>query len=341
MPAPDQVDMVAPGVAPAESDSSSYYFPISPWMLFVNTKGHFGVYLRKDDRFVLYAHPNEPFTQEQRQRLVEHGVEEVFVLTSQRRQFEGYLEKNLGNILKNEGLPIRERSRVFYDASLSIVRDTFSQRLPADPGQPRFSRVQNLVNQTVSFLLKAESLKNVASFISHDFKTYSHCVNVFVYNTAVLQTYELEEKFQVQCGLGALLHDLGKTQIPKKILNKPGRLTPSERIAIEAHPIQGVAMCALAPLSQEAINSILFHHEKADGSGYPSGLKSPEIPLPVKVLTVADIYDALTSNRPYAKQYSPFEALTLMREEMAGHFDQEIFRRLVMVLSGAAILDKG
>jgi HD-GYP domain-containing protein (c-di-GMP phosphodiesterase class II) len=142
----------------------------------------------------------------------------------------------------------------------------------------------------------------------------------------------------VQCGMGALLHDIGKIQIPKQILSKPGKLSYAERQMIESHPVRGAALCALAPLTQDVLNNILFHHEKVDGSGYPTGMRGSEIPLPVKALTAADVYDALVSDRPYAKAQSPFEALTVMRAEMKGAFDAEVYKRLVMVLSGAEVI---
>ncbi len=318
--------------------TTGYYFPISPLMLFPRSSGRFGVYLKLNDRFVLYAHPDEDFTPEHQQKLFANGVKEVYVLTAQRQEFDLYIEKNLGRMLLSDDLPMVERSKVFYDASVSIVADTFKKRLPASLGRERFEKMLHFVTLGTKFLAQAGALKSLASLISHDYQTYSHCVHVFVYSSAILQGMEMEEERLVQCGLGALLHDIGKTQIPKQILSKPGRLTYSERQMVESHPVRGAALCALAPISQDVINGILFHHEKQDGSGYPTGLRGPEIPQAVKALTVADVYDALVSDRPYAKSQSPFEALTIMRDDMKGAFDPEIYRRLVMVLSGAEII---
>ena len=318
--------------------TDGYYFPVSPLLLFPRTKGKFGVYVRINDQYRLYAHPDEPFTQEQRRKLYENGVTEVYVLGKQRRQFQNYLENHLGGVLDNDNLPMKERSKVFYSVSVSIMRETFDSRLPATMDKDRFERIFNMVTASTRFLVKGGSIKSLAKFISHDYKTYSHCVHVFVFTSAILQTFGLEEETITQAGMGAMLHDIGKTVIPREILNKNGSLTLKEREVIQTHPIKGVALCSQMPLSQEAVNVILFHHEKLDGSGYPAGLEGDTIPLAVKASSLADIYDALTTDRPYAQARSPFEALSTMRDEMTDALDQEVLKRFVMVLSGAAVI---
>ncbi len=97
-------------------------------------------------------------------------------------------------------------------------------------------------------------------------------------------------------------------------------------------------MCAHLPMTQNTINCILFHHEKLDGTGYPAGLKGDTIPLPVRIISMADIYDALTTARPYAEAMPPYEALTLIRHEMREEVDMNIFKRFVAVLSGADMI---
>lgn len=318
--------------------SSGCYFPVSPLMLFPNSKSEFGVYLKLDGRFVLYAHPNENFTEEHRKRLYQHGVEEIYVLTNQRRQYEEYVEANLGNFLQNNELPIRERSRVFYNASISIIKDTFENCLPGAMEREQFDRIVKFVTTGTKFLLQNGSLKSVAALISHDYQTYSHCLHVFVFATAILQTYDIDEDQLFRLGMGAILHDIGKTLIPKYVLNKKGKLNKEERDIINTHPLMGAALCTKVPLSHDAINCILFHHEKMDGSGYPAGLQSADLPLAVKAITVADVYTALTAERPYARARAPFEALTMMRDEMPGHFDVRILKRLIAVLSEAQVV---
>lgn len=317
-----------------------FYFAVSPLLLFPNTRGRFGVYLRIDGRMVLYAHPDEEFTDQHRRKLYSHGVEEIYIQTKQREAFEQYLQANLGNTLLDDELPMAERSKVFYNASLDIVKDTFDNRMPQPLDRSGFDKIRALVEQGTDFLLKDGSIKSLASLISHDYHTYSHSVHVFVFAAALLQTFDLPENQLVAIGIGAILHDIGKTQIPRYILNKKGKLTKEEREIIMTHSLKGVAVCSLLPLSQDSINCILFHHENFDGTGYPAGLHGDDTALPVRVVKICDVYAALTTERPYAPARSPFTALSIMRDEMPGHFDMRLFRRFVTVLSGANVITK-
>ena len=322
----------------AIESSGGYYFPISPLMLLPRSKGDFGVYLKIKNRYVLYAHPNEEFSAEHRRKLYENGVEEIYVLTQQRKQFERYVEENLGRFLMDDNLPMRERSRVFYNASLDIIKETFSSRLPGTISEVSTQKIKKFVTMGTKFLMKDKSLKNLASLISHDYQTYSHCVHVFVFTAAILQTYDLSEEQMIQYGLGAILHDIGKTKIPKHILNKKGRLDSDERTLVNTHPTKGVALCSKVSLAQETINCILFHHERFEGEGYPTGICASDLDIGVRAVTASDVYAAMTTNRPYANARKPFEALKIMCDDMNGHFDQDVIKRFIKVLSGAQVI---
>ena len=163
-------------------------------------------------------------------------------------------------------------------------------------------------------------------------------MHVFVYSVAVVHTYEMSDSEIFEYSLGALRHDVGKAKIPKRILNKRGPLTQAEREIVKEHPVHGVSMCAHLPMTQNTINCILFHHEKLDGTGYPAGIKDDNIPLPVRILSLSDIYDALTTDRPYAEAMEPYEALSLIRNDMRANVDMNVFKRFVAVPSGAEIL---
>jgi putative nucleotidyltransferase with HDIG domain len=307
-------------------------------MLFPEVLGDFSVYLWQGGDFVLYTKSGQKFTARHRQVLHANGVKEVYVQSSEKAQYELYVERNLGTILLDETLPIDVRSQVFYEASNVVMQDIFDHKLPSAIRAKHFSRVAEIVKNSIRFLAAEKSLAAVAPFISHDYKTYTHCMHVFIYSVAVFQASGMNDTETFECGLGALLHDVGKAKIPKRILNKRGSLTQSEREVIKEHPVHGVSMCAHLPMTQNTINCILFHHEKLDGTGYPAGLKGDTIPLPVRIISMADIYDALTTARPYAEAMPPYEALTLIRHEMREEVDMNIFKRFVAVLSGADMI---
>lgn len=319
-------------------NQDSSYFAVSPLMIFPNTLGKFKVFLKQSGKYVLYAGENDQFNDRHRKRLHNHGVKEVYVKTLQRADFDKYVERNLPQILANEDISVPERSGVFYEASISVVKDVFESRLPPGLSKRQFSRIASFVEKSVAFLSEDASLKQVAALASHDYSVYTHCIHVFVYSTAILHSLNVDEDIIVQSGIGAMLHDLGKTVLDKDVLNKPGPLTPEERAAVNTHPVKGVALCMDMPLSHAASSCILLHHERMDGAGYPGGVREQHIPLHVRAVSVADVYDALTSTRPYAEAVTPFEALKIMRDDMAGAFDLDIYKRLVMILSGADII---
>lgn len=114
---------------------------------------------------------------------------------------------------------------------------------------------------------------------------------------------------------GGYLHDVGKVGIPDAILFKPGRLTPEEWVVMRSHSTRGEDICRHLRSMREVLPIIRHHHEKWDGTGYPDGLRGDSIPLLARVLQIADIYDALTSPRPYKPSYSATEALRTLEEE--------------------------
>jgi HD-GYP domain-containing protein (c-di-GMP phosphodiesterase class II) len=133
---------------------------------------------------------------------------------------------------------------------------------------------------------------------------------------------------------GAYLHDVGKIGIPDSILNKPDKLTPDEWAVIQTHPQLGYELAAAAPSLHEALPVILHHHERIDGNGYPTGLRGTEIPLEARVVAVADVWDALTSDRAYRPGWSAEMALAHIRDGAGTHFDPQVVDALVRLVGG-------
>jgi len=320
------------------ADAEVRYFPISPFMIFPEAYGDFSIYLKKGKHFLLYTRKGEQYTERHKATLYENGIEEVYIRTTQKESYQEYLQHNLGNVLMKDNIPMSVRSNVFYHATSTTIQDVVQTKLPSPLSDQLHRKLLNIVAASVRFVCTRNALKTIASLMSHDYQTYTHCANVFIYTVSILETYPLSVEEKVRWGLGALLHDIGKSLVPQSVLNKPGKLNAEEFEIIKTHPIKGVGLCSLIPLDQATINCILFHHEKCDGTGYPAGLKESNIPLPAKVVSVADVYDAITSKRPYADAVTPFRALSIMREEMKDAFDPDVFKRLVLILSGAEIV---
>ncbi|MFC1703558.1 HD domain-containing phosphohydrolase [Candidatus Omnitrophota bacterium] len=138
-----------------------------------------------------------------------------------------------------------------------------------------------------------------------DHYTGGHTERVTKYSLLIAEkvlTYKeinLPQKFLENLHIASLLHDIGKIAIPEAVLNKPGKLTDEEFAKIKSHPIQGIKILQPIKELEEAIKGVKYHHERYDGRGYPEGLKGDEIPLIAAIIAVADVYDAMTSDRPY------------------------------------------
>jgi putative two-component system response regulator len=145
----------------------------------------------------------------------------------------------------------------------------------------------------------------------------------------------LPEDLRVALRRGGLVHDIGKLGVPEQILLKPGPLTPEERKIMEQHTIMGEKICAPLRSFCLVLPIIRHHHEKRDGSGYPDGLKGEQIPLTARILQITDIYDALTTDRPYRKALPLEEALSIMRQEVdRGWWDGSILDEFEAVIHG-------
>jgi hypothetical protein len=133
---------------------------------------------------------------------------------------------------------------------------------------------------------------------------------------------------------GAYLHDVGKIGIPDSILNKPGQLTSEEWLVIKSHPHLGFELASSAPSLTEALPVILHHHERMDGGGYPDGLAGRAIPIEARVVAVADVWDALTSDRAYRQGWAPSMALAHIEDGAGTHFDPEVVAALTRIVNG-------
>jgi len=164
--------------------------------------------------------------------------------------------------------------------------------------------------------------------------TSGHSRRVARYATRIAEHMGLsarDTELQQQMGLlhrGALLHDVGKIGIPDQILLKPGYLTEEEWVVMRQHPVIGCEILHAVPGTEDIVDMVLHHHERMDGQGYPDGLGGEEIPFMVRVLSVADGFEAMTSKRAYRKARSVDQALAILREGAGVQWDEEVVKAL-------------
>jgi HD-GYP domain-containing protein (c-di-GMP phosphodiesterase class II) len=167
-----------------------------------------------------------------------------------------------------------------------------------------------------------------------DRETEGHTRRVTETTIKLAQRMNLNADEQVQLRRGALLHDIGKLGVPDSILLKPGKLTEDEWEIMKRHPVLAREMLSTVVYLRPAIDIPYCHHEKWDGTGYPRGLKEEQIPLSARIFAVVDVWDALTSDRPYRPAWTKEETLEYIREQSGVHFDPQVVEIFLGMISG-------
>ena len=184
--------------------------------------------------------------------------------------------------------------------------------------------ISDSIRRNPTALISLARLKTINDY------TYMHSVAVCAMMVSLARQLGLEEAQVRSAGLAGLLHDLGKASMPLEVLDKPGKLTAEEFAIIKSHPVEGYKLLLEGGNVDDIVLDVcLHHHEKIDGSGYPDGLKGDGISLFAKMGAVCDVYDAITSNRPYKPGWDPAESLRKMAQWTSGHFDPQVFQAFV------------
>ncbi|MBI5333541.1 MAG: HD-GYP domain-containing protein [Burkholderiales bacterium] len=175
------------------------------------------------------------------------------------------------------------------------------------------------------------AIVSLARLKTKDDYTYMHSVAVCALMVALSRQLKLPEAETREAGLAGLLHDLGKAAMPLEVLNKPGKLTPEEYAIMRTHPAAGhAALVEGRGVGPIPLDVCLHHHERIDGKGYPHGLTGAQMTLHAKMGAVCDVYDAITSNRPYKAGWDPAESIQRMAQwAREGHFDEGVFQAFV------------
>lgn len=240
--------------------------------------------------------------------------------------------ENLGNsrirIYNQQDYAMRDSSTVMFQAQYNDNIDTIKEILHdiSNGNEVDTGKVDSISD---SIMLRINENRDIVGCINQirriDEYTYTHCMNVSLLSMLIAKwlKYDIwKVKNIIQAGL---LHDVGKTMVAVDIINKTGSLTPEEFGEIKKHPVYGYRMLKqTSNISAEVCTAVLMHHEREDGTGYPVGLKSAQIHDFAKIVAIADVYDAMTSDRSYRQKTSPFQVFEFMEDESFGLYNPKI-----------------
>ncbi len=252
----------------------------------------------------------------------EETDQEIDDVLAKAKQFEEVVNKVHLEQELNRATRIVSKASKAVTTMLKEVR--MGKALNANDALPLVEEISNSVLRNPGAIISLARLKTKDNY------TYMHSVAVCALMVSLARQLGLNENATRKAGLAGLLHDVGKMAIPDEILDKPGRLTDEEFAIIKSHPIEGHKMLLEGSgVDEVALDVCLHHHEKVDGSGYPEGLSDQQISIYAKMGAVCDVYDAITSNRPYKNGWDPAESLRKMAEWSKGHFDDVVFQAFV------------
>ncbi|MDX9944380.1 MAG: HD-GYP domain-containing protein [Azonexus sp.] len=213
------------------------------------------------------------------------------------------------------------------EAVVSMFQEArMGKAIEAEAAAPLVEEISNSVLRNPGALISLARLKTADDY------TYMHSVAVCALMIALARQLKLDEDKTRAAGMAGLLHDLGKAMIPLEVLNKPGKLSDTEFALVKTHPEAGhKLLLAGHGVCDVTLDVCLHHHEKLDGTGYPKRLSGEKISLFAKMGAVCDVYDAITSNRPYKNGWDPADSIKRMAE-WKGHFDPVVFQAFVKSL---------
>ncbi|MFW6119091.1 MAG: HD-GYP domain-containing protein [Planctomycetota bacterium] len=312
-------------------DDNAHSLGIHPRVLQPATFPPFDLYVRDelDGDFTLFRPAGEPIYMNTWRKLEENGIDRFYVEARHRDDCLDYVEEHLDDILEQNELPEDQLAQWVY-----LLTGRTLERLMADPDSSvLYQRLERNVSAVVRVLTRGD--RPVAHMLDSaplNYYTHFHSANVCAllggFSHTVLGIEDPDVLTEIT--LGGALHDLGKVMVPDDILHKPARLTRGEFARVTRHPDDGVEIARPFLRRQMLAQRVIVqHHENAEGGGYPEGRAGASINSFARATRVADVFDALTSHRPYGGAMDRYCALNTMASEMPGVFDERILRQFI------------
>jgi len=300
------------------------FIPISVATLMPSSAVGIDLFQTEQDsgRVTLYRGADYPMAHKDLQNLQQRGITRLFIAKESQARYQKYLRQLASLPMEDTRVPMRVR----VGALNEVVREALTSSLHAEDTSQAVASASHfgrIVARTVTS--SAFTAGDLFRVLHHDYTTFTHSANVAFYNAVLADKlgYSVEEVEQITTG--GLLHDLGKLEISEAILCKPGKLDEAEYREIKKHTLTGFRKLANRPeLNFGQLMMVYQHHERLDGKGYPDGNVADEIHQWAKQCSVVDVYEALTSQRPYRQPMPRQKAMERLNRDCGTAFDPEI-----------------
>lgn len=329
--------MQAIAVGPnSAADPLRGFLPVHVNMLQRVRRAPVDVFVQMDRRSAptLYCRAGLPMENQQLMGLGDAGIRDVYVRTGDFQDFGSHLLETVEAELGSE-----EVSPVDRFAALQLAVAVEIEQTARLIDCSKFATLSHKVGRDIVSFVAANDVapRDLYRIARHDFNTFTHVTNVASYSVVLAERMGITSQAELQqIATAALLHDIGKRFIPASILNKPTRLNADERDIVESHPTRGYEdLCERPDLSRGQLMVVYQHHERVDGNGYPVGVPGHQIHPWAKLVSVVDVFDAMTGKRPYRRPITVQNALQYISRNAGTQFDAEVVQCWMSAMNSA------
>ena len=273
---------------------------------------------------ILFLASDQIATDDSLKRIASAPDLKLFICQNDGAKFQKYLRSHFDEWFEDDSIPIRNKTAMLSE----VVRNVLSDEFGRNDSNSILAAAKTLGSQVANLAIqKSLTGSELCHILHHDYGTFTHSANVGFYCSLLAAQLGYSGDELEDITTGGLLHDLGKLEIDERILNKPSKLDEFEFRTIKEHPLTGFRR--LTKVKEATSTQMLMtyqHHERLDGKGYPVGIGGEEIDIVSRICTVADVFEAMTSNRPYRRSLSHKQTLEIMTEGVNESFDKEVFQ---------------
>lgn len=289
-----------------------------PFTLYIRVKGGS---LKK----VLDA--GKKFTPGIRAALAKAEINDVQISLDELDAYHGYMDELRQKKIRAKVQRLRDESTGIYTSAAGVL-----ERLLKEPESSDYlSEAQKIVDHAVDFVLSDSfSINALTEASSKDYHTHTHSVDTAIFALGFGSHLGFNKNDLINLGQSAIFHDIGKSRVDPAVINKDGLLTDDEFEQVKKHSLYGYFILKAHKITnQDILNGVRYHHEKYDGSGYPDKLHGKEIPLFAQIISLSDVFSAISTQKSYREALSSFEAINIMKSSMSHAFDGNLFMEFI------------